>query len=171
MAVKCPKCKAPKYTNCRRVKPGRKVEVQYLKGFHTERKIAAQFVLTSRTVVIEGIELPWVERERYGPYTTPHGVLIDKPPKGTVLNQGAVFIPFDLLHEVAERTSNDYVAGYLSPDVDYRQGLALEEAGLAVLETRGGYHGTDKLRKYLEVVRGHRPNKMYSVGACNRCSR
>jgi hypothetical protein len=40
--VKCPKCSAPKHTACRRVRPGRKTEVQFLNDFHAERKIAAQ---------------------------------------------------------------------------------------------------------------------------------
>jgi hypothetical protein len=31
--VKCPKCSAPKHTACRRVRPGRKTEVQFLNDF------------------------------------------------------------------------------------------------------------------------------------------
>lgn len=36
--IPCPDCRAPRFTACKRVKPGRKVEIQYLKGFHAGRE-------------------------------------------------------------------------------------------------------------------------------------
>lgn len=106
--------------------------------------------LTTRLIAQRGIELPWQRIERYGPNTmliaTPESK--QRPPKGTVLEEGTVFIPYETLWKVAEQDVWDSQMG--SPLLlGYQEGLALEQAGLAVAETKGGYHGTDKLRELI----------------------
>ena len=36
--IRCPNCRAQPYTACKRIKPGRKVQIGYLKGFHAARR-------------------------------------------------------------------------------------------------------------------------------------
>jgi hypothetical protein len=98
------------------------------------------------------ITLPYQVLERYGPYTTTHGYVHEAPPKGTVLEEGFVDIKESTLYEVDERSTNDYLLEITPPFVGYKEGLALEAAGLAVQETRGGYHGTAKLTKLLRKM-------------------
>lgn len=111
-----------------------------------------ELTLITRTIEQKGLVLPWERVERYGPNT----MLIataeskERPSKGTVLESGEVFVPYDVLWEVAERTTDDYIMGLPIPSVGYHEKLALVKAGLAVEETRGGIHGTDKLREFLE---------------------
>jgi hypothetical protein len=62
-----------------------------------------------------------------------------------------VWIPYDTLENLAEQgpyTSQFGVALTLQRD----EGRVLEEHDLAARETRGGYHGTDKLKKFLQDV-------------------
>lgn len=59
-----------------------------------------------------------------------------------------VFVTVSTLEKLADQGSWDSQFGkvlLLPPD----EGLALEAAGLAEQETRGGYHGTDLLRKLM----------------------
>lgn len=107
------------------------------------------FEWSTRTIEEQGLMLPWQRIERYGPITI-EGYTTDKPPKGTVLEEGTVFVPYDVLWAVAERTSDDAFMGNMPPHVGYHEQLALEQAGLADGETRGGCHGTDKLREFLK---------------------
>lgn len=90
--------------------------------------------MITRTVEVRGIELPYV--------WTGQG-------KANQLS-GTVFVSMDELVEVAEQDEwagafgNSLVLG--EPWAD----LALAQAGLAVRETRGGVHGTKKLKKFLK---------------------
>jgi hypothetical protein len=95
------------------------------------------YPIVTKTVEVHGIELPWVRRKAYAPQ------------KGIVLGRGTAFIPLTLLEEVAQRTIDDYLYGNMPPELDSEQQLALEQAKLAEKETRGGCHGTDKLRRWL----------------------
>lgn len=106
-------------------------------------------VWSTRTVEEKGIVLPWQRIEPYGPFQMADGRWTDNPPKGTVLESGEVFIPYSSLWDVAERTIDDYLAERMPPNVNSHEQMALEQAGLADRETRGGCHGTQKLRDFL----------------------
>ena len=112
-----------------------------------------KWVLTSETRVIHGITLPWKRVELRGPQKLANGITIgeDRPPKGTVIDSGSVFIALDLLYELNEQDVWDSQFGsafLLGP----HEGLALVAAGLAVQETRGGYHRTEKLTKVIKKL-------------------
>ncbi len=124
-------------------------------------------VLASRTEVVYGVELPWEERERYDrpayPDTCPqHHPEVHTHPggrctcapvvKGALINRGTVFVSLSTLYEVCERTTDDYLRGSLPPSIGFREGLALEQAGLARRETRGGYHGTEAGNRVLDEL-------------------
>lgn len=104
--------------------------------------------LTSRTVVQHGIELPWERRERYGPqYMKGAKAWTDHPPKGTVVESGTVFIELGTLEELMEADHSLGMGGaYL---MGYHEGMAVELAGLASQETRGGYYTTSEQRERL----------------------
>lgn len=106
---------------------------------------------TTRTIEQKGIELPWRRLEGYGPQEINGRTFFeDRPPKGTVLEGGTVFIPESTLYELAEQDVYDSQFG--SPVLlGTHEGLALVAAGLAVEETKGGYHRTDKLLRLLEA--------------------
>jgi hypothetical protein len=95
-----------------------------------------EIVICTRTIEQRGIELPWREIKRY------------EPDKGKVLGEGTVFVPLDTLCELAEqdRWASQFGSVLL---LDYQEGLALERAGLAERETKGGYHRTDLLLEFL----------------------
>lgn len=61
----------------------------------------------------------------------------------------AVYVPEDLLVQLSERDRYASEFGAPAPLVTPAQGAALVSYGLAVRETRGGYHGTNKLRDLL----------------------
>lgn len=63
---------------------------------------------------------------------------------------GEVFIDEDTLLELSEQGLWDSQFGKVLLLNDPREGAALEEAGLAVQETKGGYHRTDALLKLLQ---------------------
>lgn len=109
------------------------------------------YPVVTRTVEQRGIELPWQRVERYGPYTTAEGKTVDKPPKGTVLEEGTVFIPLSTLEELSEQDvwDSQFGSAFL---LDYHEGLALKAVGLAAEETRGGFHRTEKLLEFLKEV-------------------
>lgn len=105
--------------------------------------------IVTKTVEVRGIVLPWKKIERYGPIYSPWIANPPyRPPKGTVLESGEVFIPLSTLEELAEQDTYDSQFGQVFL-LDYHEGLALEEAGLAAGETKGGYHRTDKLLAFL----------------------
>lgn len=107
--------------------------------------------LATRTVTQYGIELPWERVERYGPQYNKHlETWSDNPPKGTVLESGTVFIELGVLEELMEADHSFGMGGaYL---VGYREGMALEVAGLASQETRGGYFTSDEQRAKLQPL-------------------
>lgn len=107
---------------------------------------------SERTVVERGIILPWQRVERYGPQNIEGRILFAyRLPKGSVLEAGDVFISYNELWAVAERTIDDYIVGNAIADISYHGQMALEQAGLADAETRGGCHGTQKLRDFLNM--------------------
>lgn len=107
--------------------------------------------VTSETRIIRGIRLPWQGVEHSGPQTLPDGRVFgeDRPPKGTVVESGEVFIPLSTLEELAEQDvwDSQFGSSFL---LGYHEGLALEADGLAAQETRGGYHRTDRLVAFLD---------------------
>lgn len=111
------------------------------------------YPVITKTVEVKGIELRWERVERYGPNTMLIATAESqrRPPKGTVLESGTVFIPLSTLEEVAEQDVYDSAFGRVLL-LGYYEGLALEAAGLAARETKGGYHRTDKLMEFLEAV-------------------
>lgn len=107
--------------------------------------------ITTQTRVIEGIVLPWQRVERTGPQRLDNGIIIgeDRPPKGTVVESGEVFIDINTLYDLSEQDRWDSQFGsacLLGP----WEGLALVEAGLAEEETRGGFHRTDLLMEFIK---------------------
>lgn len=107
--------------------------------------VAPLYQIETRTIEQKGIVLPWKRVEPYGP----RHILDDRPPKGTVLDSGEVFIPMGTLAELAEQDRMDSQFGSVFL-LGMREGLALEQAGLAEQETRGGYHRTDALMAFME---------------------
>lgn len=119
----------------------------------TVRKLPA---LTTRTIEVKGIVLPWEEVERYGSdltYADGRQMYPERKPTGTVVASGEVFISLDTLYELSEQDvwDSQFGSAYL---LGHHEGLALEKAGLAVRETRGGYHRSETLLKFLESVDG-----------------
>lgn len=114
--------------------------------------------LTSETRTVRGIRLPWERIERYGPTTYPNGQVSDDPPKGTVLESGEVFIDLDTLYQLAEQDvwDSQFAEALL---LGYHEGLALEAAGLAAQETRGGFHRTDLLLAFIKSVESSSESK------------
>jgi hypothetical protein len=107
------------------------------------------FQVTTRTVEEKGIVLPW-ERWSY-PAVFRDGVNLTPERKhpSVIEDSGEVFVPMNTIYELAEQDRWDSQFGsafLLGPD----EGLALEAAGLAERETKGGYHRTDKLLTWLE---------------------
>lgn len=130
-------------------------------------KGTTEFTLTSRTEIVHGIELPWQRRERYDRPERPklcpiHSAHVHKFPgddctcrpveKGTLIEEGTVFVPLSVLAEVCERTSEDAMFGVTPPMVGAHVRRALVQAGLADEETRGGIHGSKRGRKLLKQL-------------------
>jgi hypothetical protein len=110
-----------------------------------------EFVVEVRTIEQRGITLPW---ERWSP--TPvfrDGVNLtpDRPNPPERTDSGEVFVPVETLYELAEQDMWDSQFGKVLLLGTY-EGLALEAAGLAVRETRGGYHRTDALVELIELL-------------------
>jgi len=91
------------------------------------------YTIVTRTVLVNGIELPW---EYKNPY-----------PGGDVLHDGSgtTFIPIDVLRELGENTWE-----YPEYAVSFHAGLALEAAGLAMCDNRGNHYPTEKLKTFLK---------------------
>jgi hypothetical protein len=92
--------------------------------------------LEDRAVVIHvlGTWLPYEDRNGY---------------TGELRSAGYVFVPHEDIERVADQDPYAADAGYPLL-LDRLHGLALEQAGLAIHETRGGYHGTDAARQLLK---------------------
>lgn len=94
---------------------------------------------TEQTRVVKGIELPWdVTDKRWAEDWIARG-------KHTT---GTVFVDQDTLMNLADQGVWDSQFGSVLL-LDMLEGIALEQAGLAQQETRGGYHGTEKLKELL----------------------
>lgn len=108
--------------------------------------------LSSETRVIKGIRLPWQRVERTGPiFRDGENLTPDRSPKGTVLESGEVFIEMDTLYRLSEQDVWDSQFGSACL-LGYHEGMALVEAGLAVEETRGGFHRTERLLAFIKHV-------------------
>jgi hypothetical protein len=107
--------------------------------------------IKTRTVEERGIELPW-ERWSY-PAVFKDGVnLTPERPHPSVLEEfGTVFITMSDLYALSEQDIWDSQFGSALL-LGTHEGLALVAAGLAVLETKGGYHRTDKLLALIEEL-------------------
>jgi hypothetical protein len=101
-------------------------------------------MLESRMVEVKGVTLPWVRLNGY------YDLYPDRYPEGPVAESGEVFIPLGTLLELSEQGVYDsqFGSAFL---LGLHEGLALEAAGLAFRETRGGYHGTPELKALLEA--------------------
>lgn len=98
------------------------------------------------------ITLHYQDIEPYGPYLRFDGSSTDRPAKGTILDEGDVDIPEDLLYEIAARSVDDYLWGNPPPMISSKVEWALLQAGLAEKETRGGIHGNEALDDLLAVL-------------------
>lgn len=98
----------------------------------------------TRTVTERGITLPWTRET--GGMLKPDG---GREPKRT--ERGEVFVTLYTLEEVAEQGPWDSQGGDVLL-LDFPEGLALEQAGLAVRETRGGYHRSGMTKAVLEQL-------------------
>jgi hypothetical protein len=105
--------------------------------------------VTSRTVVEKGVLLPWERWSYPAVFKDGKNLTPDRPHPPVLLDSGSVFVPLDTLYELSEQDVFDSQFGsafLLHGDV----GPALEQAGLAAQETRGGYHRTEKLLTLIE---------------------
>jgi hypothetical protein len=113
--------------------------------------MSGEIKVQSRTVEEKGIVLPWVRYEPTGPIRLPNGemAMTERLPKGSRIEHGEVFIPMSTIYELAEQDiwDSQFGSAFL---LDQHEGYALEQAGLAARETRGGFHRTDKLLAWLE---------------------
>lgn len=84
---------------------------------------------------IKGIVLPWE-------WVNPYDAQKEK-------RNGEAFIEWSVLDELAEQDvwRSQIFGAFL---IEQDQGLALEQAGLAIHENRGGYHRTDELLALLK---------------------
>jgi hypothetical protein len=89
--------------------------------------------VSTEIVEIRGIRLPYRDARR------------DEKPE-----EGVVFVPLSLLHEIAEQGEWDSQFGSVLLIHDRHQELALEQAGLGVKETKGGFHRSPTLEPFME---------------------
>lgn len=117
------------------------------------KKVAAFPALTTETRTIKGVLLPWKRVETCGPMTGADGTVwyADRPPKGTIVESGEVFIELNTLYELSEQDTWDSQFGSALL-LGIHEGLALVEAGLAVQETRGGFHRTERLMEFIAHI-------------------
>lgn len=99
-----------------------------------------EFTPTAKTVEVHGLELPYHWESGY-------------PDSSFEPRSGTVFISNEQLVEVAERDQWAGAFGAMLVDLPPWAEHALEQAGLGVRETRGGVHGTDKLRELLKELK------------------
>lgn len=105
-------------------------------------------VVRERTVVEHGIVLPYVRYRRHSGNTNGDFTIWSEWPPV----RGEVFIPRGDLEQLAEQDVWDSQFGQvllLGPC----EGLALEQAELAVRETKGGYHRSEKLLELLKTLK------------------
>lgn len=55
-AIACIDCHAPKFSSCKRVKPGRKVQIEYLKSEHVARRDEFQRLLAAAQSTVASTE-------------------------------------------------------------------------------------------------------------------
>lgn len=98
-----------------------------------------RFIIERRMVPEHGITLPW---QWVAPCDDPSA----GSHKGDVVDSGTVFVTVETLEAVA---SQDPWAGAFgeSLTIGWHEKLALVQAGLAVEETRGGVHGTERMKE------------------------
>jgi hypothetical protein len=104
----------------------------------------------TRTVEEQGIELPWERWSYPAVFKDGKNLTPDRPHPSVLEESGTVFIPMDDLYQLSEQDTWDSQFGSALLFGSH-EGLALEQAGLAVRETKGGYHRTDKLLAWLEA--------------------
>lgn len=104
--------------------------------------------------VVHGVTMRWEYRARYD-YLAGEAERWghQRPrPKGELLAEGTVFVPLELIERLNEQGHWDSQFGSPFIDLSPRQGWALEQAGFAVQETRGGYHRTDYTQGLLDAL-------------------
>lgn len=104
----------------------------------------------TRTVKQRGLELPYKRQDSNTGY---HKKAVES---------GTVFISEDVLMSIAKRTEDDYLWDAVPFQIGKLEGLALEQAQLAVREPRNGFHGTDKLRRFVGLLEPNRGGIMHS---------
>ena len=98
-----------------------------------------------RVVTETGITLPYRKR-KYEPFVP------GRPPAGKVFEEGVVFVGYDFLEALSEQGTWDSQFGNVLLCHDDRIEAALEAIGFLVKETKGGVHGTDELKAWLDNV-------------------
>jgi len=88
-----------------------------------------------------GIELPY--RIEHGKWNFKVDPAVREVTK---VDEGTVFISWSLIEELSGVTTDSLGMGG-SLIIGHREGYALEQAGFAVQETRGGYHGTEATKE------------------------
>ena len=91
------------------------------------------YPVVTRTVLVNGVELPWVYKNPYPGGDPSHD------------SNGTVFVPIDVLRDIGENTWE-----YPNSTVSFHIGLALEAAELVVCDNRGNCYPTEKLRAFLK---------------------
>lgn len=97
-----------------------------------------------RQITQRGITLPY--REEIKRYDDEAGQLMVKD-----VREGEVFVTASDLYELSEQDTWDSQFGKVLL-LGHFEGIALEQAGLAIRETRGGYHRSDTLADYLDML-------------------
>ncbi len=108
-----------------------------------------EIAVTARTIEQRGITLPWERWSYPAVFKDGRNLTPERPHPSVLEDSGEVFIPMDTLYELAEqdRWDSQFGSAFL---LGAHEGLALEAAGLAERETRGGYHRTDALVALIE---------------------
>lgn len=104
--------------------------------------------IVTKTVEVKGVNLPWEMWTPNPVFKDGVNLTPERPNPPELLKSGDVFISEDTLYELESqgRWDSQFGSALL---LDPYKGLALEAKGWAERETRGGYHGTEKLKKWM----------------------
>lgn len=105
--------------------------------------------IITKTVEVRGIMLPWARWTPAAVYRKGKNLTPDRPDPRKLLESGEVFVPLDTLYTLSEQDVWDSQFGSALL-LGVHEGLALEQAGLAVQETRGGYHRSEELVLWMQ---------------------
>lgn len=144
-AATCPRCSAKPKEPCRAIKSGRVTDTHIARIEANYRVKLIRVKEKEVTKTIKFITLPWNK------LANGYDKLGGRAEIGDVLESGIVDIPLNKIYRLAEQDRWDSQFGGAFIDLDTKEGWALEQAGLAERETRGGHHRTDLLTDWMEA--------------------